>query len=173
MLSKERSSGMYQLSSYFIVDTMVDLPMELHVSLNIFTIDFKCMKNVVYKIKTKEKRGENKGKQQERVILKGISGTMYPGKMMAMLGPSGSGKTTLLMVLAGRVARTQCLIGCVTYNEKPFSSSLRRKMGFVMQDDILDPHLIVTETLGFTALLRLPWTLSCREKAEKAKDVIE
>ncbi|CAL9071527.1 unnamed protein product [Musa textilis] len=130
-------------------------------------------KDVVYKIKTKEKRGENKGKQQERVILKGISGTVYPGEMMAMLGPSGSGKTTLLTVLAGRVARTQRLTGNVTYNGKPYSSSLRRKMGFVMQDDVLYPHLTVTETLVFTALLRLPKTLSHREKIEKAEAIIE
>ncbi|CAL9146370.1 ABC transporter G family member 9-like [Musa acuminata AAA Group] len=135
-------------------------------------IDLK-FEDVVYKIKTKEKRGENKGKQRERVILNGISGTVYPGEMMAMLGPSGSGKTTLLTVLAGRVARTQRLTGSVTYNGKPFSSSLRRRMGFVMQDDVLYPHLTVTETLVFTALLRLPGTLSRREKAEKAEAVIE
>ncbi|RRT74337.1 hypothetical protein B296_00012181 [Ensete ventricosum] len=128
---------------------------------------------VVYKIKTKEKRGENKGKQKERVILNGVSGTVYPGEMMAMLGPSGSGKTTLLTVLAGRVARTQRLTGSVTYNRKPYSSSLKRRMGFVMQDDVLYPHLTVTETLVFTALLRLPRTLSRREKAEKAEAVIK
>ena len=34
-------------------------------------------------------------------ILKGVSATVPPGKVVALLGPSGSGKTTLLRAVAG------------------------------------------------------------------------
>ncbi|CAN1299140.1 ABC transporter G family member 14 [Linum perenne] len=74
-----------------------------------------------------------------------------------MLGPSGSGKTTLLTALGGRL------------NGK---LSGKRRTGFVAQDDVLYPHLTVAETLMFTALLRLPKTLTREEKAQHVERVI-
>lgn len=120
--------------------------------------------DVVYKVKVD--RGE-------KVVLKGVSGCVQPGELLAMLGPSGSGKTTLLTLLGGRVAPTSRLTGSITYNGRPFSSSLKRTLGFVTQDDVLYAHLTVTETLYYTALLRLPSTLSRQEKAAQAEAVLD
>ena len=89
---------------------------------------------------------------EEKMILKGITGMVQPGEVLAMLGPSGSGKTTLLTALGGRLGGR--LAGTITYNGKPFSNAMKRNTGFVTQDDVLYPHLTVTETLVFTALLR-------------------
>ncbi|XP_010528033.1 PREDICTED: ABC transporter G family member 21-like [Tarenaya hassleriana] len=105
-----------------------------------------------------------------RLILNGVTGLVKPGELLAMLGPSGSGKTTLLTALAGRLNGK--LSGSVTYNGHPFSSSVKRKIGFVTQDDVLYPHLTVTETLTFTALLRLPKELTRLEKTEHVESVI-
>lgn len=41
-----------------------------------------------------------------------------------------------------------------------------------MQDDVVFPHLTVNETLTYTALLRLPNTLTPQQKKERAWDVI-
>ncbi|XP_068657017.1 ABC transporter G family member 9-like [Aristolochia californica] len=106
----------------------------------------------------------------DRLILKGISGVVYPGEMLAMLGPSGSGKTTLLTALGGRLHGH--LSGSVTYNDMPFSKSMTRNTGFVTQDDDLYPHLTVTETLVYTARLRLPRKISKEEKVGLAMAVI-
>nr|QVT92289.1 ABC transporter [Salvia miltiorrhiza] len=127
---------------------------------------------VVYRIRIAAGGGllKKKTKSEERVILKGISGMVLPGEMLAMLGPSGSGKTTLLTALGGRLGGH--LAGSITYNGKPFSNAMKRNTGFVTQDDVLYPHLTVTETLVYTALLRLPRTLSKGEKAEHAEAVI-
>ncbi|CAL0310649.1 unnamed protein product [Lupinus luteus] len=128
--------------------------------------------DVVYKIKTK-KNGlfEKNTKEEEKLILKGVSGIVEPGEMLAMLGPSGSGKTTLITALAGRLGGRLC--GTITYNQKPFSNAIKRNTGFVTQDDILYPHLTVTETLVYTALLRLPNTVSKEDKVLHAKSVID
>ncbi|XVE80191.1 hypothetical protein DITRI_Ditri14bG0119800 [Diplodiscus trichospermus] len=95
---------------------------------------------------------------------------VQPGEMLAMLGPSGSGKTTILTALGGRLGGR--LSGTITYNGKPFSNSMKRNTGFVTQDDVLYPHLTVTETLVFTALLRLPNSFSKEEKIMHAEAVI-
>lgn len=41
------------------------------------------------------------------------------------------------------------------------------------QDDVLFPHLTVKETLTYTALLRLPKTLTKLEKEQRAGSVIQ
>ncbi|KAG6520647.1 ABC transporter G family member 14-like [Zingiber officinale] len=106
----------------------------------------------------------------EKTILNGITGVVCPGELLAMLGPSGSGKTTLLTALGGRLRGK--LSGKITYNGSPFSGGVKRRMGFVAQDDVLYPHLTVAETLTFTALLRLPASLSRAEKARHAEEVV-
>ncbi|XP_077243229.1 ABC-2 type transporter family protein [Tasmannia lanceolata] len=128
--------------------------------------------DVVYRVKTKQKKGRwwMKGGEEERMILKGVAGVVMPGEMLAMLGPSGSGKTTLLTALGGRLGGN--LSGTVTYNGKPFSNAMKRNTGFVTQDDVLYPHLTVTETLVFTARLRLPNSLTKQDKATHAMSVI-
>ncbi|KAK7257224.1 hypothetical protein RIF29_31037 [Crotalaria pallida] len=127
--------------------------------------------DVVYKIKT-QKVGllEKNEKAEEKIILNGVAGMVEPGEILAMLGPSGSGKTTLLTALGGRLGGQ--LHGTITYNGKPFSNSMKRKTGFVTQDDVLYPHLTVTETLVFTALLRLPNSLTKEEKMARANSVM-
>ncbi|KAK8600393.1 hypothetical protein V6N13_059821 [Hibiscus sabdariffa] len=71
-------------------------------------------------------------------------------------------KTTLLITLWDRLTGG-LLNGTITYNDKPFSNLMKRKNGFVAQDDVLHPRLTVTETLVFTALLRLPNSFSLEE----------
>lgn len=109
------------------------------------------------------------GTKSTRSVLNGVSGICRPGELLAMLGPSGSGKTTLLTALAGRLPGK--ISGNITYNGLPFSSSMKRKTGFVAQDDVLYPHLTVIETLTYSALLRLPKKLTREEKIEQAEMV--
>ncbi|KAL9236391.1 hypothetical protein vseg_011069 [Gypsophila vaccaria] len=136
--------------------------------------------DVVYKVKSpkgsrnpfKKKSSSSSSSSQplERVILKGVSGVVRPGEMLAMLGPSGSGKTTLLTALGGRLGGN--LRGTISYNGQPFSNQTKRKTGFVTQDDVLYAHLTVLETLIYTALLRLPNTMTKEQKIVQVEAVI-
>ncbi|KAI7747585.1 hypothetical protein M8C21_024084 [Ambrosia artemisiifolia] len=108
---------------------------------------------------------------QERTILNGVTGMVHPGELMAVLGPSGSGKSTLLNAIAGRLPE-HYFTGKVLANGRKMSKMVLKRTGFVTQDDVLYPHLTVRETLVFCALLRLPRSLSRREKTEVADSVI-
>ncbi|KAK1433360.1 hypothetical protein QVD17_10270 [Tagetes erecta] len=108
---------------------------------------------------------------QERTILQGITGMVCPGELMAVLGPSGSGKSTLLNALSGRLPE-HYFTGKVLANGHKLTKTVLKRTGFVTQDDVLYPHLTVRETLIFCALLRLPKSLSRREKTEIAESVI-
>ena len=54
---------------------------------------------------------------ESREILKGLSLTVKPGEVHAIMGPNGSGKSTLSYVLAGREGY-EVTEGSVTYNGK-------------------------------------------------------
>ncbi|KAI3994930.1 hypothetical protein MKX01_041339 [Papaver californicum] len=140
--------------------------------------------NVTYKIITRKtgfrigERTYSKLKLEddnsnEKVILKGITGMVHPGEMLAILGPSGCGKTSLLTALGGRLVVGGQLCGTITYNGKPYlSNAMNRNMGYVAQDDKFYVHLTVTETLMFTALLRLSNTITKEEKIIRTEEVI-
>lgn len=105
----------------------------------------------------------------EKCILQGVSGSACPGEILALMGPSGGGKTTLLKLLSGKVKNDS---GTITFNDQPYNKSLKQRIGFVLQDDVVFPHLTVKETLTYAALLRLPNTLSKEQKKERAIGVI-
>ncbi|XP_042373236.1 ABC transporter G family member 22-like isoform X2 [Zingiber officinale] len=101
----------------------------------------------------------------------GITGSARPGELLAVMGPSASGKTTLLSLLGGRTT-ANIVQGSITYNDEPYSKSLKGRIGFVTQDDVLFAHLTVRETLTYAALLRLPRTMSRQKKEERVVNVI-
>ncbi|KHN00888.1 ABC transporter G family member 21 [Glycine soja] len=143
----------------------------LHQSLRPITLKFE---DVSYTItfESQKKKGcvLRKESKLRRKVLTGVTGVANPGELTAMLGPSGSGKTTLLTALAGRLAGK--VSGTITYNGQTDPTFVKRKVGFVPQEDVLYPHLTVLETLTYAALLRLPKSLSREEKKEHAEMVI-
>ncbi|GBF99558.1 ABC transporter G family member-like [Raphidocelis subcapitata] len=109
---------------------------------------------------------------QERQILHAVSGEILPGEVLALMGPSGSGKTSLLSVISGRAPRAVRTSGRVTVNGQAFSKQAKRRVGFVLQDDLLYETLTVEETLGYAAALRLPRGTSAAQRRARVDDVI-
>ncbi|KAI7259507.1 hypothetical protein KC335_g11703, partial [Hortaea werneckii] len=104
-------------------------------------------------------------------ILSGISGSVHPGELLAVMGASGAGKTSFLDILARKKKRGAVLGDFWLNGEKVSDDDFRSVIGFVDQDDTMLPTLTVHETILDSALLRLPKDMSVASKIQKAEDV--
>ncbi|KAF6029156.1 hypothetical protein EB796_012553 [Bugula neritina] len=109
-------------------------------------------------------------KIDKREILKDVYGVAKPGEMVAIMGPSGAGKTTLLNCLAGRRPIES---GTLTLNSRSITKQLKRKISYVLQQDIFIEDLTCWETLWFTALLRLPGSMPRAEKKQRIMELVD
>jgi ABC-type multidrug transport system fused ATPase/permease subunit len=109
--------------------------------------------------------------KKEVPILNNVSGRVAAGQLIAIMGPTGSGKTTLLNVLARRIKLN--VTGDILINgEAVQGRRLKRRMAYVLQDDIFFPNLTVRDTISYTAYLKLPKSLSWKEKRERVEEII-
>ncbi|KAF5832191.1 hypothetical protein DUNSADRAFT_11998 [Dunaliella salina] len=118
---------------------------------------------------TPDSKNQNDG-PKERKVLFDCCGVVEPGEVLALMGPSGSGKSTLLQVLGGR---STCRIsGDMLFNGAPLTKNVKKRLGFVTQDDVLFAELTVYETLFFSAMLRLPRSWPKQKKLDRVEMVM-
>jgi ABC-type multidrug transport system ATPase subunit len=134
------------------------------------TITFHNLSKVIH-IPGKMVDPTSKEKLVERTLLDNISGQIHPGQLVALMGPSGCGKTTLLNVLAGRTLNG--VTGDIWINNQRYEKSMKHKLAYVLQQDIFFENLTVKQQLIYTALLRLPKTLTRQDKFLQVEDIIE
>ncbi|KAM7513222.1 hypothetical protein LguiB_012097 [Lonicera macranthoides] len=106
-------------------------------------------------------------------LLKGVSGAFRPGVLTALMGVSGAGKTTLMDVLAGR--KTGGYIeGRITISGYPKKQeTFARIAGYCEQTDIHSPHVTVSESLQYSAWLRLPPEVDTATQKMFVEEVME
>ncbi|KAF8981030.1 hypothetical protein BGZ46_003324 [Entomortierella lignicola] len=140
--------------------------------------------NVQYEVTVKEnlKEGEKasmfkKRRNVQRALLSDVAAKATPGRVFAIMGPSGSGKTTLLDLLADRKARnTGSFQGNILLNDVPikeYGSIRKRLVGYVTQEDDFIETLTVLETLTFAAKMRLPRSMSNKDKLSRVESVMQ
>ena len=96
--------------------------------------------------------GKEKGDPDIR-LLDGVSGSVRPGEILAVMGPSGCGKTTLLNVLGMRWQGG--MGGSVAVNGVARPPHFKRFLGYSTQDAPFLRVFTVEETLSFFASLKL------------------
>jgi len=92
-------------------------------------------------------------------ILQGVSMTLHPGEVVALLGASGSGKTTLLRSVAGLEQPNQ---GRIAIGDRVLYDSAagidlpveKRNLGLVFQSYALWPHRSVFDNVAYGLRLR-------------------
>jgi ABC-2 type transport system ATP-binding protein len=83
----------------------------------------------------------------ERPALHGVTLTVAPQRMIALLGPNGSGKTTLFRLLAGLLRPAAGEARLLGLNLTHQADAARRQLGVVFQSPSLDDKLTVRENL--------------------------
>ena len=83
--------------------------------------------------------------------VKGLSFTVAEGEVLAILGPNGAGKTTTIEILEGYRTRDSGSVSVLGMDPADGGTSLRQRIGIVLQDTGVDPFLTVDEILRMHA----------------------
>ncbi|MEE5993245.1 MAG: FHA domain-containing protein [Oscillospiraceae bacterium] len=106
------------------------------------------------------------------MLLQNIQMTVKAGEMVLILGGSGAGKTTFMNAVMGyEKAQGKILHGNTDIYED--YESMKYKIGFVPQQDLLREHDTVFYTLENAAEMKLPPSMSKSEKLQKMEYVLQ
>ncbi|HZQ37094.1 MAG TPA: ATP-binding cassette domain-containing protein, partial [Dehalococcoidia bacterium] len=109
---------------------------------------------------------------QGKVILNSVTLVVRPQEFVAVVGVSGAGKSTLLGALSGFRPATsgQVLLNGISLYDH--FETLRSKIGYVPQDDIIHRELPVERALEYAAELRLPAELTHAQRLARVSEVL-
>lgn len=98
-------------------------------------------------------------------LLDEVSVALGEGSLTAIVGPSGAGKSTFAKVVAGLASATSGGVYLDGFDVHANYESLRSRIGFVPQDDVVHGKLTVDQALRSAAKLRLPGATTADREA--------
>ena len=96
--------------------------------------------------------------------LKGISGQVRRGDIVALLGKNGAGKTTLMETLLGFTPADSGDITVLDYAPLHFDGDVKQRLGYVPQQDDLLANLSVAAWLNLIAQFYPRWDLTLQNR---------
>src|SRR5947207_9334054 len=105
--------------------------------------------------------------------VQGLSLTVEPGELVALLGPSGCGKTTTLRLVAGFLTPEA---GEIWVGERCLSSAAsvvppeRRRMAMIFQSYALWPHMTVAQNVAYG--LRFKRGVTRADRDHRVKEIL-
>jgi ABC-2 type transport system ATP-binding protein len=90
----------------------------------------------------------------ETLAVADLSFEVQPREVMGFLGPNGAGKTTTLRVLSGYLAPTSGTASLAGCDVQADNLELRRRVGYLPENNPLYEDMDVAEYLDFTARVR-------------------
>jgi ABC-2 type transport system ATP-binding protein len=101
-----------------------------------------------------------------RTAVAGISFAVGRGEIVGLLGPNGAGKSTTMRILSCFLPATSGTVRVAGYDVFHDSEEVRRRIGFMPENNPLYPEMRVREYLKFRARLKgLGWSRS-RERVD-------
>src|SRR5580693_6300767 len=105
-----------------------------------------------------------------RTAVNDISFTVAPGEIVGLLGPNGAGKSTTMRILSSFMPATSGTARVAGFDVFHQSEEVRRRIGFMPENNPLYPEMRVREYLKFRARLKgLGW----RRSRERVTTVME
>jgi len=105
-----------------------------------------------------------------RTAVAGISFTVARGEIVGLLGPNGAGKSTTMRILSCFLPATSGTVRVAGFDVFHQSDEVRRRIGYMPENNPLYPEMRVREYLKFRARLK---GLNWRRSRERVTTVME
>jgi ABC-2 type transport system ATP-binding protein len=90
-------------------------------------------------------------------VLHGVSFALEPGEVVGLLGKNGAGKTTLMRIAMGLIEAQQGDVRLFGLDPRREPLEVKRRVGYVSEEQILPPFLSVGEVMGLHRQLFPAW----------------
>lgn len=101
-------------------------------------------------------------------LLDGVTFSVAPGEVAALVGANGAGKTTLMKILAGVILPTSGTVKADGTDTFAHSMRYRRVMGYLPENCPVDPDMTVKQYLTYRARLRGEMAKKIRHRVQEA-----
>ncbi len=104
-----------------------------------------------------ELRGVHRAYTRGEEVLRGIDLTVTAGEVLGLLGRNGAGKTTLLRIALGQLEPQRGSVRVFGEDPRRDPVSVRRRVGYVSEDQVLPGFLKVREVIDLHRRLYPTW----------------
>jgi ABC-2 type transport system ATP-binding protein len=104
----------------------------------------------------------------EQKALDNVSFEVKTGEIVAFIGPNGAGKSTMMKIITGYIPASAGKVTVNGLNIDTEDHEIRRKIGYLPENNPLYPEMYIREYLGFVA----SFYLSGKPKQEAVDNII-